>query len=58
MRLHRLHEGKEEVRIYDYVDDASPMLAAMFRRLLKGYANMGYEVHDPNQTDLKLTNTR
>ena len=56
-RLHRLHEGKEEVRIYDYVDDGSPMLASMFRKRLKGYANMGYEVHDPDQADLKLTDS-
>jgi len=53
-RLHRLHEGKEEVRIYDYVDDDSPMLAAMFKRRLKGYANMGYEMHEYGQVDLEL----
>ena len=29
-RLHRRHQGKTEVRIYDYVDEAVPMLARMF----------------------------
>lgn len=43
-RLHRLHEGKQEVRVYDYVDLNVPMLARMFDRRAKGYAATGYEV--------------
>ena len=31
-RLHRLHANKKEVIVYDYTDDAVPMLAAMFGR--------------------------
>jgi superfamily II DNA or RNA helicase len=43
-RLHRLHSNKKEVIVYDYTDDALPMLAAMFRRRLKGYDAAGYLV--------------
>jgi superfamily II DNA or RNA helicase len=43
-RLHRLHADKREVIVYDYVDDGLPMLAAMFRRRLKGYQAAGYSL--------------
>ncbi|MGB7793682.1 MAG: hypothetical protein WBL39_20985, partial [Terrimicrobiaceae bacterium] len=43
-RLHRLHADKKEVIVYDYTDDAVPMLAAMFGRRLKGYEAAGYSV--------------
>ncbi|MFI5395674.1 MAG: TOTE conflict system archaeo-eukaryotic primase domain-containing protein [Candidatus Binatia bacterium] len=42
-RLHRLHPGKQEVRIFDYVDREVPMLARMFARRLRGYRAIGYE---------------
>ena len=42
-RLHRLHPGKQEVRIFDYVDREVPMLARMFARRVRGYRAMGYE---------------
>jgi hypothetical protein len=38
----RLHPGKTEVRIYDYVDRAVPMLARMFDKRLRGYRAIGY----------------
>jgi len=41
-RLHRLSPGKTEVRIYDYVDPAVPMLARMFEKRLRGYRAIGY----------------
>ena len=43
-RLHRLHEGKKEVRIYDYVDQNVPMLMRMYEKRLKGYRSMGYRL--------------
>lgn len=43
-RLHRLHDGKRIVQVYDYADMAERMLARMFERRLKGYASIGYEV--------------
>ncbi|MDP2661723.1 MAG: hypothetical protein Q8R28_13430 [Dehalococcoidia bacterium] len=42
-RLHRTRAGKTEVRIYDYVDQASPLCVRMFQRRLGGYRAMGYE---------------
>lgn len=42
-RLHRSHEGKQEVRIFDYVDGEIPMLARMFEKRLRGYRAIGYE---------------
>lgn len=41
-RLHRLHPGKEEVRVYDYLDAAVPVLARMFTRRRRGYRALGY----------------
>jgi superfamily II DNA or RNA helicase len=45
-RLHRLHPGKREVRIVDYVDSKVPMLARMFERRRAGYRSMGYREDD------------
>jgi superfamily II DNA or RNA helicase len=42
-RLHRIHAGKSEVRIYDYVDGNVPVLARMFGKRLRGYRALGYE---------------
>jgi superfamily II DNA or RNA helicase len=41
-RLHRLHPAKQEVRIFDYVDRAVPMLWRMFQKRLRGYRSLGY----------------
>jgi superfamily II DNA or RNA helicase/very-short-patch-repair endonuclease len=43
-RLHRLSDGKQEVRIYDYADLDAPMLARMFDRRCRGYEAIGYTV--------------
>ena len=43
-RLHRLHEGKREVRVYDYIDVNAAMLEKMYHKRLKGYASIGYSV--------------
>jgi very-short-patch-repair endonuclease len=43
-RLHRLYDGKREVRIYDYADLNVPMLARMFDRRCRGYEAIGYEI--------------
>jgi len=43
-RLHRLHDSKREVRIYDYADLNVPMLARMFDRRCKGYEAVGYTI--------------
>lgn len=41
-RLHRLHDNKQEVRVYDYVDIQVPALEAMFKKRQTGYKTMGY----------------
>jgi superfamily II DNA or RNA helicase/very-short-patch-repair endonuclease len=43
-RLHRLHDGKHEVRVYDYADLNVPMLAKMFDRRCQGYEAVGYTI--------------
>jgi superfamily II DNA or RNA helicase/very-short-patch-repair endonuclease len=43
-RLHRTHECKREVRVYDYADLNVPMLARMFDRRCKGYESVGYTI--------------
>ncbi len=43
-RLHRLHDNKRFVQVYDYVDNYVLMLARMYERRLKGYAAIGYVV--------------
>lgn len=43
-RLHRLHEGKREVRVYDYADLNVRMFANMFDRWCQGYESLGYVV--------------
>jgi superfamily II DNA or RNA helicase/very-short-patch-repair endonuclease len=43
-RLHRLHHGKREVRVYDYADLNVPMLARMFNRRCRGYEAVGYKI--------------
>jgi superfamily II DNA or RNA helicase len=48
-RLHRLYEGKTEVRIYDYVDVHVPVLERMYRKRLTGYAGIGYTVELADQ---------
>jgi len=45
-RLHRLHPGKTEVRIYDYVDRGVPVLVRMFEKRLRGYRAIGYTCDD------------
>ncbi|MCU0750414.1 MAG: DUF559 domain-containing protein, partial [Akkermansiaceae bacterium] len=43
-RLHRLHDGKKVVRIYDYADLDIPMLSRMFDRRCEGYEAIGYSI--------------
>jgi superfamily II DNA or RNA helicase len=45
-RLHRARAGKADVLIYDYADEAVPVLERMHRKRLAGYRAMGYTVDD------------
>jgi superfamily II DNA or RNA helicase len=54
-RLHRVHAGKADVVIYDYVDDSVPVLARMHQKRLAGYRAMGYTVDDEPRRAEPLT---
>jgi superfamily II DNA or RNA helicase len=43
-RLHRLHDNKRFVQVYDYVDSHVLMLARMYERRLRGYGAIGYVI--------------
>lgn len=45
-RLHRLHDKKREVQIYDYVDVHVPMLMRMYAKRVNGYKAMGYSIQN------------
>jgi superfamily II DNA or RNA helicase len=49
-RLYRPHPRKMEVRIYDYLDAAVPMLQKMFERRLRTYRAIGHEYERPGNT--------
>jgi predicted acetylornithine/succinylornithine family transaminase len=43
-RLHRLHDSKRFVQVFDYVNRNVLMLSRMFERRLKGYGAIGYTI--------------
>ncbi|WP_396021256.1 DEAD/DEAH box helicase [Bacillus sp. S/N-304-OC-R1] len=45
-RLHRIHTGKEEVRVFDYVDIKITLLKKMFEKRMTGYKSFGYKLDD------------
>jgi len=44
-RLHREHAEKQDVRIYDYVEQDHPQLSRMWNKRQRGYRAMGYQIH-------------
>lgn len=53
-RLHRLHESKSEVQVYDYADVSVPMLARMYKKRLAGYGALGYAIAETHASHAKL----
>lgn len=45
-RLHRLHDSKREVVVYDYVDDCVPVFSAMYAKRVRGYEAVGYVIRE------------
>ncbi|MEW5816334.1 MAG: DEAD/DEAH box helicase family protein [Spirochaetota bacterium] len=46
-RLHRQYKGKNEIRVYDYIDTKMAILQRMYQRRLKAYRSLGYvEISD------------
>ena len=42
-RLHRTHEDKDKVTVYDYIDDMK-LLEKLYERREKGYKTAGYTI--------------
>ncbi|WP_249870502.1 TOTE conflict system archaeo-eukaryotic primase domain-containing protein [Oceanobacillus saliphilus] len=44
-RIHRIHDSKNAVKVYDYVDHREETFRKMFEKRKKGYKSMGYIEH-------------
>ena len=55
VRLHREYAGKNEVRIYDYVDVHVTLCDSMYRIRLKGYLRAGYGKYVTSSTPVSYT---
>lgn len=54
-RLHRIHEGKRDVIVHDYVDIHVPVLERMYHKRLAAYSSMGYSAGaSPAETDQRI----
>jgi superfamily II DNA or RNA helicase len=51
-RLHRSHEGKEKILIYDYVDCNSGLALSMFKKRISAYREMGYIIELPDNESI------
>jgi superfamily II DNA or RNA helicase len=43
-RLNRTYYGKQEIQVYDYVDEKVPVLFRMYGRRMKGYKTLGFVI--------------
>ena len=50
-RLHRLHQNKRIVRVYDYVDASVPVLSRMYEKRVKAYKAVGYTIAGPEDDE-------
>ena len=48
-RLHRIHDNKQVVQVYDYIDIQVPMLVRMYKKRLKGYESIGYLIQNGDE---------
>ena len=55
-RLNRDYAGKENVIIYDYVDNHIPMFDNMYMKRLKAYKQIGYELSSGFKADKQIVN--
>ncbi|MEQ6335403.1 hypothetical protein [Sphingobium sp. MK2] len=53
-RMHRRHAGKTDVQVYDYVDDAVPMLSRMAAKRQVGYRALGYSIENQPRNHLSI----
>jgi superfamily II DNA or RNA helicase len=52
-RLHRHHDNKQVVQVYDYVDIHVPTLMRMYRKRVKGYEAIGYLMQEDRENSCK-----
>jgi superfamily II DNA or RNA helicase len=52
-RIHREHDKKQDVIIYDYLDMSSGLTISMFKNRVKAYKKMGYEIDCRNNKKIK-----
>ena len=55
-RLHRHHDNKQVVQVYDYVDIHVPTLMRMYKKRLKGYDAIGYTIQKENRISSQQLN--
>jgi len=55
-RLHRLHDNKQVVQVYDYVDIHIPTLMRMYKKRLKGCESIGYTIQNGNEKSSQQPN--
>ncbi|MEQ2010214.1 MAG: hypothetical protein ABMA26_25805 [Limisphaerales bacterium] len=44
--MHRLHDRKRVVPVYDYVDDCVPVFSAMYSKRVRDYEAVGYTIDE------------
>ncbi|MFJ7733843.1 TOTE conflict system archaeo-eukaryotic primase domain-containing protein [Lysinibacillus sp. NPDC097231] len=54
-RLHRQHDSKSKVKVYDYVDCQVQMFKVMFEKRLKSYRSLGYRLLENKSIDKTLS---
>lgn len=54
-RLHRTHDNKRVVRVYDYVDGGVQMLMRMYEKRVRGYKAIGYSIEEQGTTEYGST---
>jgi superfamily II DNA or RNA helicase len=55
-RLHRLHDNKRVVQVYDYVDIHVPTLMRMYKKRVKGYEAIGYSMQNGPENPMRQSN--
>lgn len=46
-RLHRVADGKSDSLVYDYVDSRVAVTLGMYRKRVRAYRSMGYQIDEP-----------
>jgi superfamily II DNA or RNA helicase len=55
-RLHRLHDNKQVVQVYDYFDIHVPTLMRMYKKRVKGYEAIGYSMQGGHENPRQQSN--